>query len=122
MHIYIGRNSIFWFNIWCWENELYKNNEFIDSDIVDDGYWNGENGGKQIFEDDSIFCYLGRGYVGSSPGHEGGWNYGKIIIYSLRLYNRQLRSNHLSMYWTHWANGSCFNYCNYYWCTNWYIN
>ena len=97
MFIYIRRNNIFWFNIWCWENEfkLYKNNEFIDSDIVDDGYWNGENGGKQIFEDDSIFCYLGRGYVGSSPGHEGGWSYGKIIIYSLRLYNRQLNEEEL---------------------------
>ena len=73
------------------EFKLYKNNEFIDSDIVDEGYWHGENGGRQIFEDDSIFCYLARGYGGSYDE----WLYSKLTIYSLRLYNRPLNEEEL---------------------------
>ena len=73
------------------EFKLYKNNEFIDSDVVDEGYWHGENGGQQIFEDDSIFCYLARGYGGSYDE----WLYSKLTIYSLRLYNRPLNEEEL---------------------------
>ena len=74
------------------EFKLYKNNEFVDSDIVDEGYWHGENGGKQVFEDDTISCYLGRGFGGSQGG---GWRYAELTIYSLRLYNRPLNESEL---------------------------
>ena len=75
------------------EFKLYKNNEFVDSDIVDEEYWHGENGGKQIFEDDTISCYLGRGYAGGTHGNS--WNYSKFTVYSLRLYNRPLNEEEL---------------------------
>ena len=74
------------------EFKLYKNNEFIDSDIVDERYWHGEDGGRQIFEDDTISCYLGRGYGGSIGGT---WIYAETTIYSLRLYNRPLNEDEL---------------------------
>ena len=76
------------------EFKLYKNNEFIDSDVVDEGYWHGENGGRQIFEDDSIFCYLGRAYAGVNETTSD-WKYAKLTIYSLRLYNRPLNEDEL---------------------------
>ena len=75
------------------EFKLYKNNELIDSDIVDEEYWHGENGGQHIFEDDTISCYLGRAYRGS--GEENKWVYCKMIMYSLRLYNRPLNESEL---------------------------
>ena len=51
-----------------------------------------EDGGRQIFEDDTIFCYLGRGYGGSIGGT---WIYAETTIYSLRLYNRPLNEDEL---------------------------
>ena len=65
---------------------------FIDSDIVDERYWYGEDGGRQIFEDDTISCYLERGYGGSIGGT---WIYAETTIYSLRLYNRPLNEDEL---------------------------
>ena len=73
------------------EFKLYKNNELVDSDTVNPNYWSGANGGKQIFEDDTISCYLGRGFGGA----EGIWKYGKLTMYSLRLYNRPLNESEL---------------------------
>ena len=73
------------------EFRLYKENKLIDSDIVNEEYWHGNNGGKQIFEDDTIPCLLGRAYIGSSTtSGEDYWSYAKITLYSLRLYNRCL--------------------------------
>ena len=78
------------------EFKLYKENELIDSDIVNEEYWHGENGGQQILEDDEIPCYLGRAYIGSaSTSGDGYWTFGKITIYSLRLYNRALNEEEL---------------------------
>ena len=77
------------------EFKLYKNNELVDSDTVNPDYWNGENGGKQIFEDDTISCYIGRVYRGNGGSEIGEWNYSKITIYSLRLYNRSLNESEL---------------------------
>ena len=71
------------------EFKLYKDNEFIDSDVVDSEYWHGENGGKQIMEDNSIPCYIGR----SISINE--YVYCKTTIYSLRLYNRPLNESEL---------------------------
>ena len=62
-------------------------------DIVDEEYWHGEDGGRQIFEDDTISCYLGRGYAGGTHGNS--WNYSKFTVYSLRLYNRPLNEEEL---------------------------
>ena len=76
------------------EFKLYKNNIFVDSDVVDEGYWNGVNGGKQIFEDDTIFCYLGRAY-GATTGNSNKWLYMNMTLYSLRLYNRPLNEEEL---------------------------
>ena len=78
------------------EFKLYENNKFIDSDIVNESYWHGENGGKQIFEDDNIFCYLGRVYGGVG----GGWHYSKYTLYALRLYNRPLNESELNNNYT----------------------
>lgn len=47
------------------EFKFYKENTLIDSDIVNEEYWHGQNGGQQILEDDTIPCYLGRAYIGS---------------------------------------------------------
>ena len=80
------------------EFKLYKNNELVDSDIVNPDYWNGENGGKQIFEDNEIFCYLGRAYGGVLVDEDDmikQWIYGKLTMYSLRLYNRPLNESEL---------------------------
>ena len=76
------------------EFKLYENNELIDSDIVDEEYWNGENGGRKIFEDNTISCYLGRAYAGTGSGNK--WLYCKMIMYSLRLYNRPLNESELT--------------------------
>ncbi len=76
------------------EFKLYKDNEFIDSDIVNREYWNGERGGKVVMQDESIPCYLGRNAVGNKDGTVD-WYYGKLTIYSLRLYNRPLNENEL---------------------------
>ena len=76
------------------EFKLYKNNIFVDSDVVDEGYWNGVNGGKQIFEEDTIFCYLGRSY-GTTTGNSNKWVYMNMTLYSLRLYNRPLNEEEL---------------------------
>ena len=73
------------------EFNLYKNNELVDSDTVNPNYWSGANGGKQIFEDDTISCYLGRGF----GSNEDIWQYGKLTMYSLRLYNRPLSESEL---------------------------
>jgi len=75
------------------EFKLYKNNEFIDSDVVNEGYWHGENGGQQIMEDNTISCYLGRSYRGNES--DVGYKYSKLTLYSLRLYNRPLNENEL---------------------------
>ena len=75
--------------------KLYENNELIDSDVVNDEYWHGENGGEQIFEDDAISCYLGRAYVGVGGPNEANWIYSKSTIYTLRLYNRPLNESEL---------------------------
>ena len=78
------------------EFKLYKNNEFIDSDIVEEGYWHGENGGRQVLEDDTISCYLARAYGGVGGGiSQTDWFYSKVTIYSLRLYNRPLNESEL---------------------------
>ena len=77
------------------EFKLYRNNELVDSDIVNESYWSGENGGKQIFEDSSINCYLGRAYGGVGGPNENDWIYSKLTIYSLRLYNRPLSESEL---------------------------
>ena len=76
------------------EFKLYKNNEFVDSDVVNEEYWHGENGGQQIMQDDSIPCYLGRAASGDANGNVD-WRYGKMTIYSLRLYNRPLSESEL---------------------------
>ena len=75
------------------EFKLYKNNKFVDSSTVNEEYWKGENGGKQILEDDSIFCYIGRGVVANSGNYSPEYN--KVTIYSLRLYNRPLNESEL---------------------------
>ena len=76
------------------EFKLYKNNKCIDSDIVNEGYWHGENGGKDIMEDDSIPCYIARAAIGDKNGNID-WRYGKLTLYSLRLYNRPLNESEL---------------------------
>ena len=65
---------------------IYQNGEYLDSTTTDNNYWWGENGGKQVFEDDSISCYLGRAFGGTQMT----WYYSKPTIYSLRLYNNPL--------------------------------
>ena len=45
-------------------------------------------------QDESIPCYLGRNAVGNKDGTVD-WYYGKLTIYSLRLYNRPLNENEL---------------------------
>ena len=78
------------------EFKLYQNNKFVDSDIVNEQYWHGENGGKQIMEDNNIFCYLGRVYRDDETGSGNfSWSYSKLTIYSLRLYNRPLNESEL---------------------------
>ena len=77
------------------EFRLYKNNELVGLDTVNPDYWSGVNGGKQIFEDDTIFCYLGRFFGTGSDGVDG-WHCGKLTIYSLRLYNRPLNESELT--------------------------
>ena len=64
---------------------VYQDGSLLGTTIVNENYWHGENGGKQIFEDDTINCYIGMGY---------GTDLGCIQaeIYSLRLYNRSLTS------------------------------
>ena len=77
------------------EFKLYKDSKLVDSDKVNPDYWHGENGGQQIMEEDSIYCYLGR-YFGNDANDENmGWHFTKITIYSLRLYNRPLNENEL---------------------------
>ena len=78
------------------EFKLYKDSKLVDSDKVNPDYWHGENGGQQIMEDDSIYCYLGR-YFGNDASQDEnmGWHSTKITIYSLRLYNRPLNENEL---------------------------
>lgn len=71
---------------------LYRNGIFQESTIVDNGYWNDSNGGKQVFEDTLIKCYIGRFY-GGSPSR---WRYTSVDIYSLRLYNRPLTDTEIS--------------------------
>ena len=73
------------------EFKLYQDNKLVGSDIVDEGYWHGENGGKQIFEDNTISCYLGR-FFGSDSAS---WVYLKLTMYSLRLYNKPLTESEL---------------------------
>ena len=80
------------------EFKLYQNNKFVDSDIVNEKYWHGESGGKQIMEDDKISCYLGRFWGNAGISHvndEDTWNCTKLTLYSLRLYNRPLSENEL---------------------------
>lgn len=71
---------------------LYKNGILQGSTIVNNYYWNGTNGGKRIFEDTNIKCYIGR-YYGGSPAD---WYCIKVDIYSLRLYNRALSDKEIS--------------------------
>ena len=75
------------------EFKLYKNNEFIDSDVVNEGYWHGENGGQQIMEDESISCNIARSFAGGST--DAKYSYCKLTLYSLRLYNRPLNESEL---------------------------
>ena len=75
------------------EFKLYENNKLIDSDIVNEGYWHGENGGKQIMEDKSISCNIARSFAGASPNAK--YSYCKLTLYSLRLYNRPLNESEL---------------------------
>ena len=77
------------------EFKLYENNKCIDSDIVNKEYWNGENGGQQIMEDNNISCYIGRAYTGDIDGIGSSWKNGKLTLYSLRLYNRPLSESEL---------------------------
>ncbi len=82
-------NKICYMDITFIPNELkfiiYVDGKKADETIVDENYWNGENGGKQIFEDTSINCYIGKWYGGTSK-----WNYTKANIYNMKLYNRYL--------------------------------
>lgn len=71
---------------------LYKNGIFLGDTIVDSSYWNGTNSGKQILEDSSIKCYIGRFY----GGNPADWQYVNIDIYSLRLYNRPLNDTEIT--------------------------
>lgn len=64
---------------------LYNDGKKVDETYVDEGYWHGKNGGRQIFEDDSIDCYVGRWFGGT-----GKWHYKKIYIYNMKLYNKYL--------------------------------
>lgn len=64
---------------------VYKDGEFLCKTIVDKSYWNGNEGGRQIFEDTYINSYIGRWY-----GGEGKWYYTKANIYNMKLYNRAL--------------------------------
>lgn len=67
----------------------YQNGKLLDTTITEHNYWHGENGGRQIFEDDSIYCYVGRSYSAEN------WRYKRVNIYSLRLYNRELNENEI---------------------------
>ncbi len=68
----------------------YQNGKLLDTTTTEHDYWHGVNGGKQIFEDNSIDCYLGRYF-----GGVGKWNYTKLDIYSMRLYNRELNESEI---------------------------
>ena len=65
---------------------LYKNGTKMDETYVDKNYWHGKDGGRQIFEDTSIDCYVGRWFGGDG----GTWNFSKAYIYNMKLYNRNL--------------------------------
>lgn len=67
----------------------YQNGKLLDTTTTEYDYWHGQNGGRQIFEDDNIACYLGRAYGA------GVWSYAKFDLYSLRLYNRELNENEI---------------------------
>ena len=75
------------------EFKLYENNKFVDSDIVNEGYWHGEKGGKQIMEDKYISCNIARSFSGGAT--DAKYSYCKLTIYSLRLYNRPLNESEL---------------------------
>lgn len=64
---------------------LYEDGKKIDETYVDNGYWHGKNGGRQIFENSSINCYVGRWFGGANI-----WNFTKTYIYNMKLYNRNL--------------------------------
>ena len=64
---------------------LYKDGKHIDETIVLSEYWNGTDGGKQIFEDSTINFYLGKWF-----GGVGAWDYTKFTLYNTKLYNRSL--------------------------------
>ena len=64
---------------------VYQDGSLMGTTVVNENYWHGENGGKQIFEDDTINCYIGRGYGADLE-------YVQAEVYSLRLYNRSLTS------------------------------
>ena len=64
---------------------IYQNGIKFDETNVDNEYWNGTGGGKQILEDNSINCYVGKWF-----GGVGKWNYTKCLIFNMKLYNRAL--------------------------------
>ena len=64
---------------------IYKNGNYSEKTVVSPEYWNGTNGGKQIFEDSNINFYLGKWFGGI-----GIWNYTKFTLYNIKLYNRSL--------------------------------
>lgn len=64
---------------------IYQNGNKIDETFVENEYWIGKDGGKQILEDSSINCYVGKWF-----GGVGKWNYTKCLIYNMKFYNRGL--------------------------------
>ena len=73
---------------------LYNKGVEIARTTTDYNYWNGTDGGRQIFEDDTIYCYVGRGFGGGTQGVSE-WLYSKLSIYNLKLYNRNLSSTEI---------------------------
>ena len=70
---------------------IYVNGKKETETIVDSEYWNGTNGGKQIFENPNISCYVGRWF----GGYGGKWNYTRANIYNMKLYNRYLTADEI---------------------------
>ncbi len=73
---------------------LYDKGQEVARTTADFNYWHGENGGKQILEDDTIKCYVGRAY-GGTPQGTNQWSYSKIDLYNLKLYNKKLSQDEI---------------------------